>query len=138
MYFSEEKLRFPSYRDTSEALNLQFLSMIPYTTEIVVLLFQMTLIKLFIDQPSKFPKENGTLWVKRTTSRFSIILPETTSLYPEFAKSHKLITNRGISQGSLLGHIFFIIYINGFLSHLRPSSILYADDTTILSEGKTT
>ena len=47
-----------------------------------------------------------------------------------------LSVNRGVPQGSILGPLLFIIYINDLQNVLEVPPILYADDTTIISSNK--
>ena len=47
--------------------------------------------------------------------------------------SELLNINRGVPQGSALGPFFFVIYMNDFPYNMSIPSILYADDTTILT-----
>ena len=56
-------------------------------------------------------------------------------MYTNYPSNNKLVSC-GVPQGSLLGPLLFILYINDVencLKYLNP--ILYADDTTIFING---
>jgi hypothetical protein len=46
--------------------------------------------------------------------------------------SKPIITNRGVPQGSILGPLLFVIFMNDFKSVLSSTPVLYADDVTII------
>ena len=48
-------------------------------------------------------------------------------------ESSAKIINAGVPQGSILGHMLFIIFIDDILQDLINETILYADDATIMS-----
>jgi hypothetical protein len=51
--------------------------------------------------------------------------------------SEEGIVTRGVPQGSTLGPIFFLIYINDIGDHVEESSLVnFADDTTLVTSGR--
>ena len=51
-------------------------------------------------------------------------------------QSKPMTTHFGGLQGSILGPLFFNLYVNGLQDSLPSQSIQYADDTTIYESGK--
>ena len=53
-------------------------------------------------------------------------------------KSTELPLLAGVPQGSRLGPLLFIIYINDLVSDLESNPFVYADDTTLIATGSST
>lgn len=51
-------------------------------------------------------------------------------------ESNCVTVNRGVSQGSILGCLLFIICINDIRSNINCGTILFTDDTTLVCEAK--
>ena len=54
----------------------------------------------------------------------------------EGEKSSLLNIEAGVPQGSRLGPLLFIIYINDIINDIESEILLFADDTTLLASGK--
>ncbi len=53
--------------------------------------------------------------------------------------SEKLPIEIGVPQGSILGHLLFIVFINDPLMSITNSTVdIYADDSTAIAKAKTT
>ena len=50
-------------------------------------------------------------------------------------KLHTEVINAGILQGSRLGPLLFILYINDIKSDLESEILIFADDTTLIASG---
>ena len=53
----------------------------------------------------------------------------------EGVKSSLLDVNAGVPQGSRLGPLLFIIYINDIVKDIESEILIFADDTTLLAKG---
>ena len=49
--------------------------------------------------------------------------------------SSLLDTNAGVPQGSRLGPLLFLIYINDIVADIESEILIFADDTTLLASG---
>ena len=51
-----------------------------------------------------------------------------------YRKSKKILVQSGVSQGSILGPLYFDIYINDLVKAIRSNILLYADDVKIFKD----
>ena len=51
--------------------------------------------------------------------------------------STKATLTAGVPQGSILGPLLFLMYVNDLPSIIKAETIMFADDTTCLSHGHT-
>ena len=75
----------------------------------------------------------GTLleWCK------SYLSHRTQSTFANGVKSDSLMVTCGVPQGSVLGPLFFLLYVNDMTEYVKDANInLYADDTVIYVQGK--
>ena len=102
---------------------------------------------VFLDLKRAFDVINHTILLekfeiygctKETVSFFKSYLEDRStvvSIKDSTSKSRKIV--KGIAQGSLLGPLFFAIYVNCLPLHLTNSGVeMYADDTTITVVNK--
>ena len=54
----------------------------------------------------------------------------------EGVKSDFMNVEAGIPQGSRLGPLLFIIYINDIINDLESEILIFADDTTLITQGE--
>ena len=73
--------------------------------------------------------DNSLLWFKNYLDN-----RKHCSKYRDFY-SEPLYSNIGVPQGSILGPLLFLVYIND-ISHTIDGTFLYADDTTIVSSNE--
>lgn len=59
------------------------------------------------------------------------------SVYKNGAKSSPEKVTSGIPQGSVLGPVFFVMYINDLSDHILSNLYMFADDTKIFRKQKT-
>ena len=98
----------------------------------------------YTDFSKAFDKlEHGILLVKLRNFGFSSALFDLISSYLSNRvqvvnyngyESSKTVVSSGVPQGSILGPLFFVIYINDVVRDIKSNVFMYADDLKIFRE----